>query len=230
MEPSGEVAGKLGSATPLGAWRSAVSGLKLLDRSVLEAGAEEAARDLLGCRLVSLVGDTVTGGRIVETEAYVGPHDPACHAAERTGRTRRNAPMYGRPGTAYLYFVYGMHWCFNVVTGRVGQPEAVLIRALEPAIGREAMSKRRDRDRDLTNGPAKLCSALGIDGELNEHCLSRPPLLLYEGSPRKEETVGVTGRVGIRRARDWPLRFLLEGNPHVSSPSPRPPRSGARME
>ncbi|MSR23151.1 MAG: DNA-3-methyladenine glycosylase [Gemmatimonadetes bacterium] len=187
-----------------------------LDPTSYEVGADELARRLLGCRLISLVGGTSTGGRIVEAEAYVGPHDPASHAAARVGHTVRNAPMFGPGGTAYVYFVYGMHWCFNVVAGRPGDPQAVLIRALESDLGIETMAARRGRSHDLTNGPARLCESLAIDGSLNEHPLWMPPVLLLGGEPVPEERIGVSGRIGIREAREWPLRFFLTGHPDVS--------------
>jgi DNA-3-methyladenine glycosylase len=178
--------------------------------------AEELARNLLGAFLVSEMEGVTTVGRIVETEAYVGPHDPACHAARRIGRTRRNRSMFGPPGRAYVYFIYGMHWCFNVVSGERGDPQAVLVRAVEPLVGREGMARRRGRSRDLTNGPARLCQALGIAGELDGHDLSRPPLRLIPPSGPPTEEVGVSGRIGIREARDWPLRFYLRDHGCVS--------------
>jgi DNA-3-methyladenine glycosylase len=198
------------SATPPSeAWRSVV-------QEAVSGPAEDVARKLLGWHLVSEVEGLRTEGRIVETEAYVGAHDPACHGAARTGMTARNAVMFGPPGRAYVYFIYGMHWCFNVVTGRSGSPEAVLVRALEPLTGRAAMARRRGRERDLTNGPARLCQALGIDGALDGHDLTRPPIRLRpSGTPVGE--VGVSGRIGIRRAGDWPLRFFLPGSSHLSS-------------
>ena len=163
--------------------------------------AENAARDLLGSYLVSTIGGGVAGGRIVETEAYLGLPDPASHAAERIGRTGRNAPMFGPSGIAYVYFVYGMHWCFNVVTGEEGDPQAVLVRAIEPGFGIRQMRIRRGRENDLTNGPARLCQALGIDGALNWHPCDRRPLLLIQGAPPPPDRIAVTGRVGIRGCR-----------------------------
>lgn len=195
-----------------------------LPREFFLRPASEVARELLGCRLVSTMEGLRTGGRIVETEAYVGPHDPACHAAERTGRTSRNAPMFGPGGTSYVYFVYGMHWCFNVVTGEPDDPQAVLIRALEPEEGHEVMARRRERSRDLTNGPARLCQALGLTGELNGHPLERPPLVLVPGDRVPDGDVAVSGRIGIREARDWPLRYFVAGDPHVSPARPEPLR------
>ncbi|TVR63337.1 MAG: DNA-3-methyladenine glycosylase [Gemmatimonadales bacterium] len=178
--------------------------------------AAVVARDLLGWRLVSLIDGVRTSGRIVETEAYVGAHDPACHGA--VGPTPRNRTMFGPPGRAYVYFIYGMHWCFNVVTGDEGDPEAVLIRALEPLEGGDAMRRRRGRPQDPANGPARLCQALGIDGTMDGHTIDRPPLYLEPpDGPVSPDQVAVSGRIGIRKARDWPLRFFLAHSPHVSS-------------
>lgn len=182
----------------------------------LTAGAEDAARRLLGCYLISSIEGEAVGGTIVETEAYLGLPDPASHAAARIGRTVRNAPMFGPAGTAYVYFIYGMHWCFNVVAGEEEDPQAVLIRAIQPEFGFDRMRSRRGRDRDLTNGPARLCEALAIDGALNGHPCDRDPLVLARVDRPALARIGVSGRVGIRRARDWPLRFYLEGHPDVS--------------
>ena len=109
--------------------------------------AHEVAPDLLGTLLVSVIDGVTTAGRIVETEAYEGPDDPASHAAARIGRTARNEGLFGAPGTAYLHLNYGVHWCFNAVTAAPGLPHGVLIRALEPVRGEEAMRVRRGRDR-----------------------------------------------------------------------------------
>jgi DNA-3-methyladenine glycosylase len=182
----------------------------------LERGADAVARDLLGCRLISEIGGIEVGGRIVETEAYIGPQDPASHAAARIGRTSRNEPMFGPAGTAYVYFVYGMHWCFNVVTSVQGDPQAVLIRALEPEIGIARMRERRGASRNLTNGPARLAAALAIDGRMNGHRLSDPPLRLVWAERGERESIEVSGRIGIRAAPEWPLRFFLSGHPDLS--------------
>ena len=191
-------------------------GLRPVSPRPLLAGAEHAARDLLGSYLVSTVGGVAAGGRIVETEAYLGLPDPASHAAERIGRTARNAPMFGPAGIAYVYFIYGMHWCFNVVAGEEGDPQAVLLRAIEPVFGIHQMRVRRGRENDLTNGPARLCEALGIDGALNWHSCDRRPLFLIRGAPPPPDRIAVTGRVGIRAAEDWPLRYYIKGHPEVS--------------
>jgi DNA-3-methyladenine glycosylase len=176
------------------------------------------ARDLLGTRLVSTLGGERTEGVIVETEAYLGAEDPASHAATRRGRTERNAAMFGPPGRAYVYFIYGVHWCLNVVTGAPGEAQAVLLRGLEPLGGRSIMARRRGRDAELTSGPGRLCQALAVDGDLYGHDLLRPPLLILPGWHVPDDRVAVTGRVGVRAAADRPLRFLVEGSRGVSRP------------
>jgi DNA-3-methyladenine glycosylase len=180
---------------------------------------------VLECRSVQ----GVASGRIVETEAYLGEHDLACHAA--AGRTRRTEPLYGPPGIAYVYFIYGVHWCFNAVTRDEGLPSAVLVRAIEPLSGLELMRARRPRARrdfDLTNGPGKVCAALGIDGRHNARPLDRPPVLLREGERIAARDVTVTPRIGITESADWPLRYLIAGNPWVSRTPAAFPRGPAK--
>jgi DNA-3-methyladenine glycosylase len=183
---------------------------------LFEGPAELVAPRLLGTRLRSTVGGVSTEGVIVEVEAYLGPHDPASHAAERIGRTARNEAMFGPPGTAYVYVIYGVHACVNVVTGKEGYPSAVLVRALEPLRGQDTMAERRGRPHDLTSGPGRLCVALGISRALNGHDLSHPPLELLPGWSLPEARVRVSPRIGISRAREWPLRFFVAGS-HVVS-------------
>lgn len=154
----------------------------------------------------------------METEAYVGEHDPACHAA--AGRTRRTEPLYGGPGTSYVYFIYGVHWCFNAVTRAEGLASAVLVRAIEPLTGELVMKRRRGpkvQGVNLTNGPGKLCAALGIDGSHNGLSLQRGPLVIRAGKSVPDDQVIVTPRIGITKAADWPLRYLVRGNPWVSA-------------
>jgi DNA-3-methyladenine glycosylase len=170
----------------------------------------------------------VTAGRIVETEAYLGEHDPACHAV--AGHTARTRWLYGKPGSAYVYFIYGVHWCFNAVTRAEGLPSAVLVRALEPVEGIELMRRRRPRartDTDLTNGPGKLCAALGINGEHNGLPLNAPPLTILRDRDVPDDRVRVSPRIGITRAADWPLRWHIADNPWVSR-TPRSHSSGLR--
>ena len=154
-----------------------------------ERPAAAVARDLVGMTLVSEMDGLRTSGRIVETEAYVGPHDDASHAAARIGRTPRNISMFGTPGIAYIYRIYGIHWCLNVVTDEPDFPAAVLIRAIEPVEGIEHMRRRRAAgqkhlpDTALTSGPGKLAAALGITGALDGHRLDRAPLWIESGTP-----------------------------------------------
>jgi DNA-3-methyladenine glycosylase len=186
---------------------------------------ELVARELLGAVLERRMPEGLARGRIVETEAYLGPDDPACHAA--AGLTNRNRALFGPPGTAYVYFIYGMHWCVNAVTRERGHGSAVLIRALEPLDGLALMQSRRGPvpAAALTNGPAKLCDALAIDGTLDGVRLDRGPLRILEGSRLPEGRVAIGPRVGITLAADWPLRFFERDNPHVSRAPTTPGRS-----
>lgn len=177
------------------------------------------ARDLLGTVLVHDSLEGRTAGRIVETEAYLRD-DPACHASR--GLTLRNAPMFGLPGRSYIYLIYGMYRCFNVVTAPKGVGEAVLIRALEPLEGLDLMAHRRGTDlvRNLCSGPGKLVMALGLDPTHNDRGLRSGPVRLVSPDsypwPGGPGPVKVTTRVGISCAVDWPLRFYFEGNPFIS--------------
>ena len=203
----------MSGARPQGRARASLA----LSPSFYERETEVVARELLGAILECRTPEGVAGGRIVETEAYLGEHDAACHAvAGETGRTRW---LYGPPGTAYVYFIYGVHWCFNAVTRPVGLPSAVLVRALEPVSGISLMRGRRPAvrtDRDLTNGPGKLCAALGLNGEHNGLRLDRLPVRIRVGEPVADEDVAVSPRIGITKAADWPLRWFVSGNPFVS--------------
>jgi DNA-3-methyladenine glycosylase len=184
--------------------------------------AETVARDLLGMVLVSTIGGVETSGRIVETEAYVGPHDDASHAAERIGRTPRNESMFGQPGIAYVYRIYGIHWCLNVVTDAAEFPAAVLVRAVEPLTGVQLMRTRRYAgqkqlpDTALTSGPGRLAAAFGITSAHDGHPLDRPPLRIRPGDPVPGDLVRAGPRIGITRAADLPLRFCEQGNPWLS--------------
>ena len=181
----------------------------------------EVARDLLGKKLVvPHRNGTRVAGIIVETEAYRGPQDRASHAWNGR-RTKRTETMYGTGGTAYVYFVYGMYYQFNVVTNGEEIPHAILVRALEPVEGLEIMRRRRKgrRDHELTSGPGRLCIAMGIDRSLDkadllgERCWIEPGL---EISPRK---IARGPRIGIDYAEEWvmkPWRFWIKDNPFVS--------------
>lgn len=177
----------------------------------------EVARSLLGTILVHYSPAGLTSGLIVETEAYLSRDDPACHAAR--GRTKRNAAMFGPPGRAYVYFIYGNHYCFNVVTGREGMGEAVLVRALEPVKGLALMRERRgsgQKDKNLTSGPGKLCQAMGINRKHDGSSLLEHPLFIVAGNPVQDEMIGVSSRIGISRGQDRLLRYFVRGNPFLS--------------
>ncbi len=164
---------------------------------------------------MSTVGGRRTSGVIVETEAYEGPADPASHAATVTGVTKRNAVMFGPPGLAYVYRIYGVHWCMNVVTGLEGEAGAVLLRGLQATDGLDVMEQRRGRQ-PLTTGPGRLCQALGITGDLYGHDLRTEPLQLQAGWDVPPNLVGVSTRIGVKAAADWPYRFYVVGASGVS--------------
>jgi len=167
--------------------------------------------------LVSDIGRRRTVGRIVETEGYLGIDDPASHGY-RARRTPRNESLYAPPGTAYVYFTYGMHWCLNAVTERAGFPSAVLIRALEPLDGLATMRRRRGgvSDRQLCSGPARLCQALGVTAREDGIPLTRGRLRVVREESRHHYAIMTTPRIGITHAVHWPLRFLIEDSPWVS--------------
>lgn len=175
----------------------------------------EVARDLLGTCIVSTIDGLSCAGVVVETEAYGGPSDPASHAATVSGVTRRNRAMFGPPGRAYVYRSYGVHWCLNLVTGRDGEGEAVLLRGILPVQGEEVMLGRRGR-RPLGVGPGRLAQALGVTDGLYGHDLTEPPLLVRPGWRVPDERVAISGRVGIKSAADWPRRFYVRDCPGVS--------------
>lgn len=179
------------------------------------------ARELLGKLLVVPTRDGKrVSGIIVETEAYRGPQDRASHAYGGR-RTKRTETMYGIGGTVYVYFVYGMYNQFNVVTNVRDIPHAVLIRALEPVEGIEIMRQRRQihSDHQLTNGPGKLCIALGIDRSLDRADLTGNMVWLEQGQPIRSSKIASGPRVGIDYAEQWidkPWRFWIKDNPFVS--------------
>ena len=154
-------------------------------------------------------------GVIVETEAYLDARDPASHAAT-AAPTDRNRIMYGPPGVAYVYRIYGMHWCLNVVTGPEGSAQAVLIRGVEVLEGEEVVRTRREGRRPWAAGPGRLCGALGVDGALDGHRLDRAPLRILTGWRVSEDRVARSGRIGVRLAAEWPLRYFVRGAAAVS--------------
>ena len=177
------------------------------------------AKRLLGTVLVHHSAEGIAAGRIVETEAYRGPRDLAAHSA-RGRRTPRTEAMFGPPGRAYVFLLYGVSWAFNVVAGDEGDPHAVLVRALEPVHGLGLMAARRKMDagrRELTNGPGKLSMALGIDRAHYGADLVTSSLYLAEGA--RVRSVGVSPRINIDYAGAWmekPWRFYERGNAYVS--------------
>jgi DNA-3-methyladenine glycosylase len=186
-------------------------GPDFFDRSV-----HEVARDLIGCRLFY----EGRGGVVVETESYERD-DPACHAY--VGLTERTEVLFGPPGCAYVYLSYGIHSLLNAVAEPEGEAAAVLIRALEPTAGVEAMRERRGErpDRDLCSGPGKLTEALGVGLGENGADLARDPFLLLPPDGDWDGAVVTGPRIGITKAVDRPWRFGAAGNPHVSRPFPR---------
>jgi DNA-3-methyladenine glycosylase len=191
-----------------------------LGRAFYERPVLSVARDCIGKHLVHAGERGRTVGRIVEAEAYRGPEDRAAHSYGGR-RTARTEVMFGPPGYAYVFLVYGLHWHFNLVTTATGAPHAVLIRAVEPLEGLELMLERRGLTsvrRELTNGPGKLCQAFGIDRRAYGADLTRAPLYLSEGTgPRPR--VQRAPRVGIDYAGDWatrPWRFFDADSPYVS--------------
>jgi len=182
------------------------------------------AQELLGKTLVHKTDEGIISGKIVETEAYLGQEDAGSHAYR--GITRRNRIMFGPAGKAYIYFVYGNHYCFNVVTENDGVGGAVLIRALEPRKGIQLIKKNRGIDGPLaylTNGPGKLSEALGITGSMNGADLTGNKLFIVsQNSSRKKGkssgdfSIITTGRIGIKEGRNLPYRYYIEGNKFVS--------------
>jgi DNA-3-methyladenine glycosylase len=190
----------------------------ILERAWFDRSAASVALDLLGMRLVHHTAAGRVGGRIVEVEAYLGPEDLAAHSAR--GRTARNATMFGPPGHLYVYLIYGIHHCMNVVTGPGDKPEAVLIRALALDEGVEAARGRRGPavpDHRLAAGPGNVTRALGIDRDLDGSDLLDGPVSLESGAP--PDSVAWGPRIGVGYAGEWaarPLRAWIAGDPNVS--------------
>jgi DNA-3-methyladenine glycosylase len=183
--------------------------VRKLPRSFYDRDTTQVARDLLGKYLVHVVDGVERVGRIVETEAYLGPHDLAAHSSR--GLTNRTKVMFGPPGHAYVYLIYGMHWCMNVVTEREGQAAAVLLRAVEPVKHLEGR----------TQGPALLCKALDIDRRLNGHDLLSDDFYVAEPDDAKPVRIVKRPRIGVDYAGHWArrlLRFYVRGSPFISKP------------
>lgn len=193
-----------------------------LDAAFFARPSAMVARELLGLVLVSTAGGPLTGGVIVETEAYLGADDPGSHAATR-GITARNRVMYGPPGHAYVYFTYGNHHMLNLVTEPEGVAGAVLVRAIEPLWGLDVMEARRGRSGiELTNGPGKLARALGIDLSCNDSPLGDTLSVLRPAWAGVPDEVGTSGRIGLSAGSELPLRYFIAGNPFVSKARSHP--------
>ena len=194
---------------------------KLLDRTLLEAPPDIAARLVLGKLLVRQTSDALLVGRIVEVEAYFGSGDPAAHAA--AGRTARNAVLFGPPGHAYVYFIYGMHSCLNISCEPSGQAGCLLVRALEPLQGLAQMAAWRGlaphaAPRLLTSGPGRLCQAFRITRATHNgvDLLSRDSDLQLRDDGYKTPSILATPRIGITKAAERPLRYVIAGHPCLS--------------
>ena len=190
-----------------------------LPRSFYSRPALDVASGLLGKILVRRLGRRNLAGRIVETEAYVGPHDLACHASK--GHTPRTSIMFGPPGYAYVYMIYGFYFCLNVVTELTGYPAAVLIRAVEPLENVDLMRQLRnnpERETNIASGPGKLCMAMSIDKQLNGADLLGTTIWI-EDRKLDPGPIRTSPRVGVDYAgeyKDKPWRFYVHGSPHVS--------------
>jgi len=195
---------------------SKFSELKSIKTNFYANDTQSVAKALLGKLLVRELDGQQLIGKIVETEAYIGHDDPASHAFR--GKTPRSAIMFGPPGFAYVYFIYGMYFCLNVVTEAEGFPAAVLIRAVEPLHGVDHMCAFRQTNqlKNLTNGPGKLCQAFGIDKKLNGCDLTIPPLWIADAPAIPETKILATTRVGIRVGRDHLWRYCIKTHPFVS--------------
>lgn len=200
-----------------------LSPIRPLERVFFGRGPRRVARDLLGKLLVRDLGKLRLAARIVEVEAYLGESDPAAHAA--AGNTPRTSVLFGPPGYAYVYFIYGNHYCLNVSCEREGRAGSVLFRALEPLLGIEDMARARnitlESPRDLyrlTSGPGRLAEAFGITRARDNGCdLTSPSSGLWIGEDRfRAKSIQITPRIGIRKAADHPLRYILAANPFVS--------------
>jgi DNA-3-methyladenine glycosylase len=175
------------------------------------------ARNLLGKFFIRKIDDKYLVGKIVEAEAYHEVGDPSCHA--HRGKTARNAVMFGPPGHLYVYFTYGMHYCMNVVTEVEGVAAAVLIRAIEPLAGIDVMQKNRGEkipEKNLCNGPAKLCQAFGITKLQNGHSLQSKDIYISNGETILDADIAFTTRIGISKGIDLPWRFYIKNNRFVS--------------
>lgn len=193
----------------------------VLPRAFYERPVLDVARDCIGATLVHRTAEGVAAGRIVESEAYRGPEDLAAHSAGGR-RTRRTEVMFGPAGRAYMFLLYGMHWAFNIVAGKEGEPHAVLVRAIEPTVGLDLMAQRRGIDpsrRELTNGPGKVCQALGLTGAMYGLDLCGGGALWLEWG--ESGPIGRSPRINVDYAGAWAARewrFYERGSRFISVP------------
>lgn len=197
----------------------------ILQRAFYQQDIFTVSRCLLGKVLVHETEEGITAGRIVEVEAYAGPEDRAAHSYGGR-RTPRNDVMFGEKGHAYVYLIYGMYYCVNFTAGNLpGKPEAVLIRALEPAEGMDLMAERRKQAagtlKNLTNGPGRLCMAMAITKAENKLDVTTPPFYIKDANPVAESEVVEATRIGVDYAGEWKdktWRFFIKKNQYVSKP------------
>jgi DNA-3-methyladenine glycosylase len=189
--------------------------LARLARSFYSRYTPDVARDLLGSTLVRRIGGTTLRAKVVEVEAYRGSDDPASHAFR--GETKRTSVMFGKAGHAYVYFIFGFHYCLNLTTEEEGEPGAVLVRAVEPLEGIAEMSARRGVGAvaQIANGPGKLTKAMGIDKGLNGEDVVRS-MRLFLLSGERGVDVGVSTRIGVSSGKDLMWRYYIRGSPFVS--------------
>lgn len=196
------------------------------NREFFQQDTLTVCRELLGSTLYSVRDGVTTAGRIVEAEAYCGPEDLGAHTSGGR-RTARNEAMFGEKGRVYIYLIYGMHWCVNVVCGPVDKPQACLIRALEPMVGLDVMRDRlgvteRAKDHELCRGPGKLCKAMGLARDAYGADLRGNDVFLIPGEILPEIQVGYSPRIGIDYAREYkdlPWRMYVRGSKAVSGPA-----------
>lgn len=193
--------------------------VKPLEKEFYLRDTVKVAKDLLGKIIIRKFGNKFAAVKIVETEAYIGDHDPACHAFGRV--TKRNSVIYGPEGRAYVYFIYGSYFCFNAVCGEEGVGNAILIRAGEPVEGIDILRKFRSNlknDIELTNGPSKLCMAMNIDLSLNsaEITDANSKIFIAENDLLKKSEIVTSKRIGLNKGVEFPYRFFIKGNPFVT--------------
>jgi DNA-3-methyladenine glycosylase len=191
--------------------------MKKLPKDFYTRSCIKVAKELLGKILVKTCCNKVLSGIIVETEAYPGKNDPASHSF--IGKTKRNEVMFSEGGKGYVYFTYGNHFCFNVVTGKENTGSAVLVRSIEPLEGIGIFKKNRKTDdiNNLTNGPGKVCQAFGIGRNDNGVNLTGDYIFIKENPVKKKFRIANSARIGITRNREKLWRFYIEGNPFVSN-------------